>query len=116
MPRAASRATCIAQGTHDGIAWTCPRPAVSGGLCEGHRKARQRGQSMKPLREHFHGPPVEVVIRLTEEDRADLGNDPSARASALVRAVLAEKRRKRLADASAQLRLGFVPKRRARRE
>ena len=71
---------------------------------------------MKPLREHFHGPPVEVVIRLTEEDRADLGKNPSARASTLVRAVLAEKRRRRLAEATAQLRLGFVPKRRARRE
>lgn len=68
------------------------------------------------LREHFHGPPVEIIIRITEEDRADLGNDPSARASALVRAFLAEKRRGRLADASAQLRLGLVPKRRARRE
>jgi hypothetical protein len=116
MPRDAIRATCIAQGTHDGAAWSCPRAAVSGGLCEGHRKARQRGRPMKPLRDHFHGPPVEVVIRITEEDRADLGNDPGAKASALVRRALAEKRRERLASATAQLRLGFVPRRRTPRE
>jgi hypothetical protein len=71
---------------------------------------------MKPLRDHFHGPAVQIVIRVTEEDRAELGSDPSARASALVRRVLAERRRKRLPSVTPQLRLGFVPKRRTRRE
>ncbi len=112
MPRAATHATCIAQGTHGGVPWACNRPAASGGLCEGHRKARQRGRPMLPLREHFHGPAVKVTIRITEEDHALLGADPSARASAIVRSVLSEKRRKRLETEVAQLRLGFQPRRR----
>lgn len=112
MPRAATRATCIAQGTHDGVPWACTRPAASGGLCEGHRKARHRGRPMLPLREIFHGPAVTLTIRVTEEDRAQLGADPGARASAIVRSVLADRRRKRQATATAQLRLGFQPRRR----
>ena len=112
MPRAPTRATCIAQGTHEGAPWACTHPAASGGLCEGHRKARQRGRPMQPLREIFHGPAVKVTIRLTEEEHAQLGADPGARASAIVRGVLAEKRRKRLEAATPQLRLGFQPRRR----
>lgn len=113
MPRAPIRATCTAQGTHDGDPWACDRPAASGGLCEGHRKARQRGRPMMPLREHFHGPAVEVSIRITEEDRAQLGADPGARASAIVRAFLAEQRRRRRPDSTTpQLRLGLQPRRR----
>lgn len=111
MPRAGTRATCIAQGTHEEAAWSCSRPAASGGLCEGHRKARQRGRPMMPLREHFHGPAVQVTIRVTEEERAQLGADPSARASAIVRKALAEQRRRRQPK-TPQLRLGFQPRRR----
>ncbi|WP_248360579.1 hypothetical protein [Anaeromyxobacter oryzae] len=115
MRRVATRATCIAQGTHEGTAWACTRPAASGGLCEGHRKARQRGRPMMPLRERPHGAAVELVIRLTEEDRAQLGANPGERAGAIVRAVLAEQRRKRLPGAPAQLRLGLQPRRRGAR-
>ncbi len=112
VPRATPRATCIAQGTHEGVPWSCERPAASGGLCEGHRKARQRGRPMLPLREHFHGPAVLLTIRITEQDRAQLGADASARASAIVRSALAERRRKRSPRATPQLRLGFEPRRR----
>jgi hypothetical protein len=112
MPLAANRATCVAQGTHDGVAWCCARPAASGGLCEGHRKARQRGRPMMPLREHFHGPAVELTVRVTAEENAQLGANPSARASAIVRTVLAEQRRKRSPKPAAQLRLGLQPRRR----
>lgn len=111
MPRGAKPATCIAQGTHGGVAWACSRPAASGGLCEGHRKARQRGRPMLPLREHFHGPAVELTIRVSEEDRAALGADPGARASAIVRAALASRRRTKQPAAPPQLRLGLVPRR-----
>lgn len=113
MSRAATRATCIAQGTHKGVAWACDRPAASGGLCEGHRKARQRGRPMLPLREHFRGPAVELTIRVSEKDRAQLGADPAARASAIVRAALAQRRR-RNQSAPPQLRLGLVPRMRVR--
>jgi hypothetical protein len=112
MPREAHPRTCIAQGTDEGVAWTCSRPAVGGGLCEGHRKARQRGRSMKPLREHFRGPPVLITIRVTEEERAQLGTDPGARAAAIVRKALAELRHRRQPGKPAQLRLGFLPRRR----
>ena len=112
MPRAAHPTTCIAQGTDGGVAWTCSRPAVGGGLCEGHRKARQRGRPMKPLREHFRGPPVHITIRITEEERAQLGTNPSERAAAIVRAALAERRLHRQTGQPAQLRLGFLPRRR----
>jgi hypothetical protein len=68
---------------------------------------------MMPLREHFHGPAVEVSIRITEEDLARLGADPGARASAIVRAFLAEQRRKRRPGSTTpQLRLGLQPGRR----
>jgi hypothetical protein len=67
---------------------------------------------MMPLREHFHGPPVELTIRITEDDRAQLGADPAARASAILRKALAEQRRKRSPHAQPQLRLGLVPRRR----
>jgi hypothetical protein len=67
---------------------------------------------MLPLREHFHGPAGTLTNRVTEEDRAQLGADPAARASAIVRSVLADRRRKRQATATAQLRLGFQPRRR----
>lgn len=112
MSGAATRATCIAQGTHDGVAWACDRPAASGGLCEGHRKARQRGRPMLPLREVFHGPAVELTIRVTEQEHAQLGADPGAKASAIVRAALAQRRRK--PSALPQLRLGLVPRKRGR--
>jgi hypothetical protein len=112
MPRAGTRATCIAQGTHEGAPWACTRPAASGGLCEGHRKARQRGRPMLPLREHFHGPAVEVTIRVTAAERAQLGADAGARASAIVRAALAERRRRRQPRTTPQLRLGLQPRRR----
>jgi hypothetical protein len=65
---------------------------------------------MLPLREHFHGPAVELTIRITEEDRAALGGDPSARASAIVRAALAAQRRRVPPGAPPQLRLGLVPR------
>jgi hypothetical protein len=112
MSRAATRAICISQGTHEGVAWACDRPAASGGLCEGHRKARQRGRPMLPLREHFHGRAVELTIRVSEKDHAQLGADPAARAGAIVRAALAQRRRQR--SAPPQLRLGLVPRTRAR--
>jgi hypothetical protein len=112
MPGATHPPTCIAQGTHDGVAWTCSRPAASGGLCEGHRKARQRGRPMKPLREHFRGPPVHITIRVTEEERAQLGTNPGEKAAAIVRAALAERRRHRQPAQPPQLRLGFLPRRR----
>ncbi|HET9597489.1 MAG TPA: hypothetical protein VFP65_18010 [Anaeromyxobacteraceae bacterium] len=111
MPRGAHSTTCIAQGTDGDVAWTCSRPAAGGGLCEGHRKARQRGRPMKPLREHFRGPPALVTVRITQEELAQLGADPAARAAAILRAVLAE-RRHRGATRPAQLRLGFLPGRR----
>jgi hypothetical protein len=70
---------------------------------------------MLPLREHFRGPPVELVIRVTEEDRADLGARPAERASEIVRRVLREERRKRRSRGTPQLRLGLVPRRRSAR-
>jgi hypothetical protein len=112
MARAATRATCIAQGTHDGSAWCCSRPVASGGLCEGHRKARQRGRPMLPLRDHFHGPAIELTIRVTEAESAQLGANPGERAGAIVRRFLAEQRRKRSPVRAPQLRLGLLPRRR----
>jgi hypothetical protein len=67
---------------------------------------------MMPLRDVFHGPAVELTIRVTEDERAQLGANPSARAAAIVRAELAERRRKPQPKAAPQLRLGFVPRRR----
>jgi hypothetical protein len=67
---------------------------------------------MMPLRDVFHGPAVELTIRVTEEDCAQLGASPSARAGAIVRAALAERRRKRSPKAAPQLRLGLLPRRR----
>jgi hypothetical protein len=67
---------------------------------------------MRPLREVFHGPAVELTIRVTEEERAQLGADPDARASAIVRSVLAERRRSREPTPAAQLRLELQPRRR----
>jgi hypothetical protein len=66
-----------------------------------------------PLRDHFVGPGVQLTIRVTERDRAQLGANPGARAAAIVRAALAERRRKReKARAQAQLGLRLVPPRR----
>ncbi len=67
---------------------------------------------MLPLREHFHGPAVLLTIRVTEQDRAELGADPGARASAIVRSALAERRREKSPRATPQLRLGLEPRRR----
>ena len=112
MPRDHTRGTCIAQGTHAGVAWACDRPAASGGLCEGHRKARQRRRPMLPLREHLHGPIVELTIRISEKDRAELGANPAEKASAIVRAALAKRHPR--PSAPPQLRLGLVPRTRGR--
>lgn len=115
MPREEKRGSCIAQGTHDGVAWACDHPAASGGLCEGHRKARQRGRPMLPLREHLHGPVVELTIRISEQERAQLGANPAEKAAAMVRASLAQRQRaRRPPSAGPQLRLGLVPRRRGR--
>jgi hypothetical protein len=67
---------------------------------------------MAPLREHLHGPVVELTIRISEQERAQLGANPEEKASALVRGALA--RRKRQPPAQPQLRLGLVPRKRGR--
>jgi hypothetical protein len=68
---------------------------------------------MLPLREVFHGPGVRVEIRVTEEERAQLGANPGERAAAIVRAALAEQRRRRkAARADSQLGLRLQPPRR----
>jgi hypothetical protein len=113
MARTPSPAPCTARGTHEGVAWTCARPAVARGLCDGHRKQAFRGRDLVPLHLRQAGPGVEVSIALSAADVAQLGAEPGARAGAIVRAALAaERRRRKAADAKVQLGLRLLPPRR----
>jgi hypothetical protein len=109
-----STSTCTARGTHEGVEWSCERPAVARGLCDGHRKQAFRARPLSPLHDlRTAGQTVQVFITLTAAERAQLGEDPGARAGAIVRATLAAERRKRKAAAAkVQLGLRLLPPRR----
>ena len=110
----ATPSTCTASGTHDGEAWSCARPAVARGLCDGHRKQAFRARPLAPLHDlRTAGQTVQLSISLTAAERAQLGEDPGTRAGAIVRAALAAERRKRKAAAAkVQLGLRLLPPRR----
>ncbi len=113
MAHATNPAPCTARGTHEGVPWSCSRPAVARGLCDGHRKQAFRGRALVPLHLRRSGPDVQISITVSAAERAQLGADPGARASAMVRAALTEERRRReAADAKAQLGLRLLPPRR----
>ncbi len=62
--------TCTAHGSD----WACDRPAKACGLCTAHLSQRDRGQELRPLREHGQALkpltirfPPDVVARATQD-------------------------------------------------
>ncbi len=72
--------TCTAHGE----GWACDRPEKARSLCTGHLSQRDRGQDLRPLREH--GQALQpLTIRFPPDVVARAAEDPPGARAALER-------------------------------